>query len=51
VAAARRGLTERKVVVTLDGGDLAVEWRADNHVILTGPVADVFSGTLDRGLL
>jgi diaminopimelate epimerase len=51
VAAARRGLTERKVVVTLDGGDLAVEWRADNHVIMTGPVADVFSGTLDRGLL
>jgi diaminopimelate epimerase len=51
VAAARRGLTERKVVVTLDGGDLAIEWRADNHVIMTGPVADVFSGTLDRGLL
>jgi diaminopimelate epimerase len=51
VAAARRGLTDRKVTVTLDGGDLEIEWRADNHVIMTGPVAESFTGTLDRSLL
>mgnify|MGYP003339195217 CR=1 FL=1 len=37
--------------VTLDGGDLEIEWRADNHIILTGPVAEVFTGVLDRSLL
>jgi diaminopimelate epimerase len=51
VAAVRRGLTERKVTVTLDGGDLQIEWRADGHVIMTGPATLVFSGTLDAGLL
>lgn len=51
VAAALRGLTGRKVKVTLDGGDLEIEWRADNHVIMTGPVAEVFTGTLNRSLL
>jgi diaminopimelate epimerase len=51
VAAALRGLTGRKVKVTLDGGDLEIEWRADNHVIMTGPVSEVFTGTLNRSLL
>jgi diaminopimelate epimerase len=44
VAAARRNLTDRTATVTLDGGDLEIEWRADNHVIMTGPVAEVFTG-------
>ena len=51
VAAARRGLTERKATVTLDGGDLEIEWRADGHVIMTGPVAESFVGTFDGSLL
>jgi len=51
VAAAMLGLTGRKVKVTLDGGDLEIEWRADNHVIMTGPVSDVFTGMLNRSLL
>ncbi len=51
VAAARRGLAERKATVTLDGGDLDIEWRADGHVIMTGPVAESFVGTLDGSLL
>jgi diaminopimelate epimerase len=37
VAANRRRLTDRKATVTLDGGDLAIEWRDDNHIIMTGP--------------
>ena len=47
VAAHRRGLCERRAVVTLDGGDLTIEWReSDNHVLMTGPVTMEFSGHL-----
>lgn len=51
VAAARRGLSDRKATVTVDGGDLHIEWRDDGHVIMTGPVAETFTGILDRSLL
>lgn len=51
VAAARRGLTERKATVTVDGGDLIIEWRNDGHVIMTGPVAETARGTIDGSLL
>ncbi len=47
VAAARRGLTGRRVTVTLDGGPLIIEWREDGHVEMTGPVATAFVGELD----
>ena len=47
VAAARRGLAERSAVVVTDGGELLVEWRAeDDHVIMTGPAAVDFAGEL-----
>jgi diaminopimelate epimerase len=47
VAAHRRGLCERLATVTLDGGDLSIEWReSDNHVVMTGPVAVEFAGRL-----
>ena len=45
VAAHRRGLTGRNVVLDLDGGTLAVDWREDG-VWMTGPVARVFEGVL-----
>ncbi|MGF1629264.1 MAG: diaminopimelate epimerase [Kiloniellaceae bacterium] len=51
VAAARRGLTGRRVEVVLDGGSLTVEWRADGHVEMTGPVATAFHGELNGTLL
>jgi diaminopimelate epimerase len=51
VAAARRGLMGRAAEVVLDGGTLAIEWLADNHVMMTGPVATSFSGRLDPSLL
>ncbi|NGQ97295.1 diaminopimelate epimerase [Brevibacillus sp. SYP-B805] len=45
VAAILSGKTERKVTVHLLGGDLEIEWReSDNHVYMTGPAAEVFSG-------
>ncbi|MCA0941251.1 diaminopimelate epimerase [Yangia mangrovi] len=43
VAAARRGLTGRKVTIELDGGTLQVDWREDG-VWMTGPTAHVFDG-------
>jgi len=51
VAAARRGLTGRRVTVTLDGGPLDIEWRADGHVLMTGPVATAFVGEFDLDAL
>jgi len=51
VAAVRRGLAERKADVILDGGTLEIEWTADGHVRMTGPVATSFSGVLDESLL
>ena len=47
VNAARTRRTGRKATVTVPGGDLVVEWRADDHVILTGPAELEFSGSLD----
>ncbi|MBY5933505.1 diaminopimelate epimerase [Tateyamaria omphalii] len=45
VAAARRGLTGRKVQIDLDGGTLHIDWR-DDGVWMSGPTAHVFDGTL-----
>ncbi len=50
VAAARRGLAERRVTIELDGGFLDIDWREDDHVMLTGPVATAFAGELDASL-
>jgi diaminopimelate epimerase len=51
VAACRRGLTERKVSIDLNGGTLQLQWMPDNHVMMTGPVATSFSGLIDPALL
>jgi diaminopimelate epimerase len=51
VAANRRGLADRKATLELDGGELTIEWReADGHVLMTGPVAVEFTGTLAGAL-
>jgi diaminopimelate epimerase len=50
VCAARAGRTDRKVTVTLPGGNLAIEWRKDDHVLMTGPVAYEFEGRFDPAL-
>lgn len=46
VAAARRDLIDRAATIEVDGGELLIEWRADNHVIKTGPAAVDFAGEL-----
>jgi diaminopimelate epimerase len=39
IASARRGLTDRKAAVTVDGGELTIDWdEASGHVFMTGPV-------------
>jgi diaminopimelate epimerase len=47
VSAARTGRTERRVTVTVPGGPLAIDWRDDDHVVMTGPAEWEFSGTFD----
>jgi diaminopimelate epimerase len=48
VAAARRGLTGRKVEVGLPGGVLGIEWReADGHILMTGPWSLDYEGEFD----
>jgi diaminopimelate epimerase len=45
VAGVISGRTQRKIVNHLLGGDLELEWReTDNHVHMTGPAVEVFSG-------
>ena len=51
VAAARLKRTERKVKVTLPGGNLTIDWRkSDDHVLMTGPVEFEFAGKFDPAL-
>ena len=47
VNAARRNLTGRHATIEMDGGTLELEWREDGHVLMTGPVATSFQGTID----
>lgn len=45
VAGVKSGRTERKITAHLPGGDLQIEWRqSDNHVVMTGPATEVFTG-------
>lgn len=44
VAGVLAGKTGRHVMVRMPGGDLELEWAADDHVYMTGPAVEVFSG-------
>jgi len=45
VAGVLTGRTGRTITAHLPGGDLHLEWRdSDNHVYMTGPATEVFSG-------
>jgi diaminopimelate epimerase len=53
IAAMRRRLTDRKVVVTLPGGPLTIEWLdkagdATDQIIMTGPATTSFTGEFDE---
>jgi diaminopimelate epimerase len=47
VCGARTRRTDRKVTVTVPGGPLLIDWRDDDHVVMTGPAEWEFSGTFD----
>jgi diaminopimelate epimerase len=47
VCAVRKGIANRKATIKLPGGELVIEWRDDNHVMMSGPVAFEFEGELD----
>lgn len=52
VAAARKGLTGRKVTIELPGGPLEIDWREDNdHILMTGPWANDGVGEIPAHML
>ncbi|WP_404401034.1 diaminopimelate epimerase [Pelagibacterium halotolerans] len=52
VAAARKGLTGRKVTIELPGGPLGMDWReTDDHILMTGPWTLDGEGIIAPGLL
>ena len=51
VSASRRSLCGQDALVLLNGGTLYIEWLADNHIMMTGPVATSFSGFVNPALL
>jgi len=52
VAAVRRGLSARSATLHLEGGDLRIDWPADDaSVRMTGPAITSFTGTLTEALL
>ena len=47
-AAICRGPADRRVTVTLDGGDLEIYWREDDeHILMTGPAVESFRGEVE----
>lgn len=46
VAAARRGLTGRKVEIVVAHGSLVVEWMPDGHVSMTGGLSLAYKGEI-----
>lgn len=51
VALARRDLVDRDVTIELIGGPLAMSWRADGHIIMTGPAVSSYVGAFDAAEL
>lgn len=41
------GLTEKKILNHLLGGDLEMEWGDDGNIYMTGPAVEVFSGEIE----
>ncbi|MBI3769227.1 MAG: diaminopimelate epimerase [Deltaproteobacteria bacterium] len=51
VAGVLTGRTERRALVHLRGGDLEIEWRADDHVHMTGAAVEVFTADVELAAL
>ena len=44
VAGVLNGVLDRAADIEVDGGIIHVEWRADGHILMTGPAEPVFTG-------
>ena len=42
------GLTEKKILNHLSGGDLEMEWAGDGCIYMTGPAVEVYSGEIEN---
>jgi diaminopimelate epimerase len=51
VSAIRRRIAVGPVRVSLEGGDLLIDWTPGGRIMMTGPAAHVFDGTLDLDAL
>lgn len=51
VAAHLKGAINHKAKVTMDGGDLEIDWTADGPIHMKGSIQFVFNGTLDKSFL
>ena len=53
VAAVLNGICshDEEVLVHLRGGDLRITYRSDGTVMMTGPAAFVFEGTVDDNMI
>ena len=50
VAGVLTGRSGRQITAHLPGGDLQMEWNErDNHVYMTGPAVEIFSGDWPTG--
>jgi len=47
---ARENFDHVAIVIEEDGGTLRIEWNAEDHVMMSGPAATSFAGTLDRSV-
>ena len=47
VAGVLNGVTEKKIINHLSGGDLELEWSDDGFLYMTGPAVEVFSGEIE----
>jgi diaminopimelate epimerase len=47
VSSVLNGLTDRTATISLKGGNLHIEWNeADDHLYMTGPASEVFTGSM-----
>ncbi len=47
VNARRRGFVAGRATLMLDGGELMIDWLENFHVLMIGPVATAFTGSVD----
>lgn len=47
VAACLNKKSGRTSSIVMDGGELSIEWRENNHIFMTGPATTVFEGEIE----